>query len=51
MCYVTLKMGRVRCSRQLDWQMSEITEILITLGACEVEAKAAIVKALTRKTP
>lgn len=51
MCYVTLGVVGKPCTRLLDMQMAEITEWLISLGACELEAKAAIFKALTRKTP
>ena len=51
MCYITLGVVGKPCPRLLDMQMAEITEWLISLGACEVEAKAVIAKALTRKTP
>ena len=51
MCYITLGVVGKPCTRLLDMQMAEITEWLISLGACELEAKAAIFKALTRKIP
>lgn len=47
MCYKTLSIVGKPCPRLLDMQMSEITEMLINLDACDAEAKAAIAKALT----